>query len=387
MSAEEESDEKLVSLDEFKEEFADYFSDVMMEKMEPDLESFTPKEAVDKYFQNRNLKPSTESTQRSSLYNFFVPWCDDVADITDINQLDGNALADYRVWRRDESSERVDKLSPKAEQTQQKITRGFIKYCESWDAVKPGLHEYVIIPKLDDEDEVKEEVLNSTTAKDILAWLRKYEYASVEHIVWLLLSSCGARVGGIHSLDVEDFVRDDEGAYLKFRHRPKTETTLKNERKGERDTDIPIDVAKVLEDYVNDVREEVTDDYGREPLLSTESGRMAKSTIRNYVYKWTRPCSIGQECPYGKNPTECLAARQNNHAHKCPESLSCHPVRKGYITAELEAGVPKEILSERCDVSERIMEKHYDHRTEQAKMKARRLALRMAREKKDGYGE
>ncbi|MFP8957677.1 hypothetical protein ACLI4Y_13200 [Natrialbaceae archaeon A-CW3] len=122
-------------------------------------------------------------------------------------------------------------------------------------------------------------------------------------------------------------------------------------------------------------------------MLTTTHGRLSKNTIRTYVYAWTRPCAIGKDCPYGENPEECEAARRMNWAFKCPDSLSCHPVRKGYITAELTSGVPKEILCDCCDVSEDIMDKHYDHRTEETKMAARRVAMQLAHEKNARYGE
>lgn len=374
-------------MSQLSEELAGPFAEKVAEQMGPDLEPMSPKEAVDKYFDTRDLTPNSEYTHQSSLYNFFLRWCKDIAGIEDMNALTGNDLADYRVWRREKASDRVDKLSPKSEETQQKITRTFIKNCESWEIVRPSLHEYVIVPSLSKEDEVRDEILASDTAKDILAWLRKYEYGDIQHVVWVLLASCGARTGGVHSLDLDDYVPDDDGGYLKFRHRPETETTLKNDYEGERNVDLPPSVSEVLDDYIEDHRVSQTDEYGREPLLTTSHGRPSKSTIRNYIYAWTRPCAIGQACPYGKDPEECSAARRNNWAFKCPDSLSCHPVRKGYITAELKSGIPEAILSERCDVSEDIMEKHYDHRNQEEKMEARRIAMKMAHEKGSRYGE
>lgn len=374
-------------MDQLGDELAGPFAEKVAEQMGPSLEPMSPREAVDKYFDNRSFEPATRNTIKSSLCNFFLPWCEDIAGIENMNDLTGNDLADYRVWRREKASKRVDKLKPKSEETQQKIIRKFIEYCETWEVVRPNLHEYVIVPTVSKDDEVRDEVLDSDTAKYVLEWLRKYEYGDIEHVVWLLLSSCGARTGGIHSLDRTDYISNDDGAYLKFRHRPETGTALKNGEEGERNVDIPGSVSEVLDDYIEDNRISNTDEYGREPLLTTNHGRLSKSTIRNYVYAWTRPCAIGQECPYGRDPDDCDAARRNNWAFECPDSLSCHPVRKGYITAELKAGVPKEIISERCDVSESIMDKHYDHRSEEEKMEARRIAIQLAHETGSRYGD
>ena len=373
--------------DELGEEFADFVAKKVADEMSPSLNSMTPEEAVDKYFESRELKSDTESTHKSSLYNFFLKWCQEIAEIEDMNALSGDGLANYRVWRRDQASNRVDQLKPKSEETQQKILRKFIEYCESWEAVQPGLHEYVIVPSVDKKDEVRDEILDSETAKDILEWLDKYEYAGVQHVVWILFASCGARTGGVNSLDLDDYVGEGDDPHLKFRHRPETGTTLKNGEDGERNVSLTESVCEVLDDYIENHRKSKTDEYGREPLLTTNHGRLAKSTIRNYVYAWTRPCAIGRDCPYGKDPESCDAARRNNWAYQCPSSLSCHPVRKGYITSELKSGVPEKVLSERCDVSEGVMEKHYDHRSKEEKMEARKNALRIAHETGTGYGE
>lgn len=375
------------TVDELGGEFADRVAELVAEQMKPCLNPMTPQEAVDKYFKIRNLKPKTEGTHKSSLNNHFVPWCEEIAGIDDMNSLTGQHLADYRVWRRDEASNRVEKLSPKTEESQQKITRTFIEHCESWEIVRPGLHEYVLVPTIDDDADVRDAILDSKSAKEILTWLYKYQYANRQHVVWLLLASCGPRTGGIHSLDLDDYVTDKEGPYLNFEHRPETGTTLKNGKKGERNVEIPQSVSEVLDDYIADAREDQTDEYGRQPLLTTKYGRLSTSAIRNYVYAWTRPCVIGQECPYGRDPDECDGARRIQWAFKCPDSLSCHPIRKGYITDELASGVPKAVLVGRCDVSEDVMDKHYDFRDKKQKMKARRIARKLALDKESGYGE
>lgn len=371
----------------FAEEHADIIADMVAEKLKPSLKSTTPREAVKKYLKDRDFIESTEGTQRSSLKNFFVDWCEDVGGVNDMSELTGDDLAAYRTWRREESSERVDILAPKSEETQQKILRKFIERCESREIVRPNIHKYVIIPTVSREDEVRDEFLDSQLATRILNWLTQYEYAGRHHVMMLLFADTGARLGAIHSLDLTDYVSAGDGGYLKIRHRPEEGTRLKNKKEGERDVSITPGTSQVLDDYIKDRRIDQIDSYGRSPLLTTKHGRMCKSTIRNYAYAWTRPCAVGRDCPYGRDPAECDAAKRNNWAFKCPDSLSTHPVRKGYITAELKAGVPKVVLSERCDVSERILDKHYDHRTEQEKMKARRTLLEASHRSSPRYGE
>ena len=75
---------------------------------------------------------------------------------------------------------------------------------------------------------------------------------------------------------------------------------------------------------------------------------------------------------------ECEALEDSKkNASKCPSSARPHAIRKGAITrhmAEIAMGrtdMTKEDLSERAGVSERVLEKHYDHRKEIEKMNQR----------------
>ena len=55
------------------------------------------------------------------------------------------------------------------------------------------------------------------------------------------------------------------------------------------------------------------------------------------------------------------------------------------MTTERKNGVPKEVLSERCDVSEAILEKHYEFLSEEEQRKMRQRILEEIREESDGY--
>lgn len=241
---------------------------------------------------------------------------------------------------------------------------------------------------MDDKDEVREVILNPGRAKKTLDWLEKYEYASADHVIFTLFAAAGLRVGALNSLDLDDVQKGDNGPYLNLEHRPEMGTSLKNETKSNRHVVIDDDVHEVLTNYMTDRRpSDITDDHGREPLFATEHGRMAKSTIRQSVYSWTRPCKLGEDCPVGKDPDDCRGAQRRNWASQCEESVSCHPVRKGYITAELNAQVPRFLLSERCDVSEKMIDKHYDLRTSEEKMAARKAVIDSLKRDSPRYGD
>ncbi|WP_327051138.1 hypothetical protein [Halomicrococcus gelatinilyticus] len=141
---------------------------------------------------------------------------------------------------------------------------------------------------------------------------------------------------------------------------------------GERDVSLEPHVANVVEDYIRGPnRHDVTDEYGRKPLITTQYGRPSLTTIQNWIYRITRPCEMGEACPHDEDPTTCEAAG-NDGASKCPSSLSPHPVRTGSITALRDAGTPRQVVSDRGDVSEKILEKHYDKASKRQRMRRRR---------------
>jgi integrase len=229
------------------------------------------------------------------------------------------------------------------------------------------------IPRTDEQDEICDDLVTREEAKAILDHLGKFEYASHRHVIFLILWKTGMRLSGIRALDLEDF---DEGRpALEIRHRPNTGTPLKKKSKGERDVLITLDTAEVIDDYSRNTRHDVTDEYGRKPLLTTEHGRRTRTTIQRMVYTATRPCHYTNECPFDENPETCEAATWNG-ASQCPGSVSPHALRRGYVTAARNAGQPKDVTSERVNMTGRVLDKHYDKGSYGEKAERRRNHLK-----------
>lgn len=191
------------------------------------LEPIEPEHALKLYIADRenNVTQATIYSHRSRL-GHFIRWCDD-KEITNLNQLSGRQLHEYRIWRRMEGN-----LSPATEKTQMDTLRVFIKWLESIDAVEQDLHTKVLSPTLSGDDNIRDEMLDPERAKQILSYLQKYEYASRPHVALSLMWHTMMRVGEIHALDCSDY--DPVNQSLEVVHRPDTDTTLKNQRKGER---------------------------------------------------------------------------------------------------------------------------------------------------------
>lgn len=75
-------------------------------------------------------------------------------------------------------------------------------------------------------------------------------------------------------------------------------------------------------------------------------------------------------CPHGREPSDCEATVYG-HYSRCPSSLSPHTIRRG-ATYQLREDIPEKIVSDRCDVSSDVLERHYDRRTDREKMEQRR---------------
>jgi hypothetical protein len=201
----------------------------------------------------------------------------------------------------------------------------------------------------------------------------------------LVLTKTGRRPCDIHALDLRDFDHTTDGSTLEFVHRPETGTPLKEGLAHEASISLAEEVGEFLQDYIVHQRADVTDDTGREPLFATANGRISKSTIQEYAYKWTRPCAIGQECPHDRNPAECEAAQSAKAASKCPDSRSPRPIRSGYITAKLNAGASYEAVGHRVGATKAVLKKHYDHPQKDEESSRHREEIRESSAEGSGY--
>ncbi len=329
-----------------------------MKTKHDELEPLEPNRAQELYLKQKETEASKKTVQ-SHRYrlNAFVRWCEE-NDIENLNELTGRSLQEYRIWRQDDADLKKITLNQ-----QMSTIRVFIKWCGSMEAVPADLHEKVMIPRVSPEEERSDEMLEAETAEAIREHLLRYHYASIEHAVFVLLWETGMRLGGACSLDVDDF--DAANERLELVHRPDTGTELKNGGAGERPVAVTEGLAETLQEYIENKRKDVTDEYDREPLFTSTYGRMSRNQIRRVAYKVTSPCFRNEPCPGCKDAP----------GKKCPEAVSPHPIRRGSITHFLTKDIPAEVVGDRMNVSRDVLDKHYDRRSEDVKLEQRRRYL------------
>jgi len=167
---------------------------------------------------------------------------------------------------------------------------------------------------------------------------------------------------------------DPANQSLEVVHRPESNTTLKNQTRGERLVALSDEVCELLDDWLEHGRPEVIDDHGRNPLISTPEGRAHTTTLRGDCYRYTRPCIIDNDCPHGRDLDDCSATSYDS-ASECPSTVSPHALRRGGITHALQEGWPMKAVGDRANVTESVLSKHYDSRNEEEKMEQRREYL------------
>jgi site-specific recombinase XerD len=357
----------------------------LLDQIGPNLKDISPEQGVMEFVEHKSeeVRPKTVQEYKNKLA-YFTEFCE-MREIESLSEIGFRELNQYRHWRREESHELNDPLSAKTMRDEMYLLKDFARFLEKIDALEPGLAKEINPPSLTGDEGVRDIDIADERVNAILEYLSSYEYATAEHVVWLFYASTGRRPGGLHSLDLEDIHFDCEDPYIVLEHRPE-ETSLKNGEGGEQQVVIKPSVAKVFKDYIEQNRVEVTSETGRSPFLTSKIGRISKSTMRKYIYKWSRPCEIGRDCPHDRRPAACQASQNTDQASKCPSSRPPYALRHGYISKQLQEGLRVKTLSERCDVSEEIIEKHYDERTPEERREFRRRQLEQLQNETDQGG-
>jgi site-specific recombinase XerD len=321
-------------------------------RQRPSPEELTPREARDRYLRRRRPDASDRSISTWEYrLKLFTEWCDSIGirNVGDLQRYDIDEFYELR------SSE----IAPATLEGEMWTFKMFMRFLEDIGAVDEGLADAVRIPDLDEEDRTNDTKLHTDAALALLRYYRNSpkHYGSRLHAFFELAWVTGARQGGIRALDLQDCEFDDS-PYVEFRHRPETDTPLKNKQRGERPVALPKPTATALKAYIDNERHDVRDEFGRQPLLACTNGRPVTNTMRTWSYIATQPC-LHSECPHGKSRESCEWV-DVHHGSKCPSSRSPHPIRTGAITYLLNAGWPPEDVAERVNSSVETIEQHYD---------------------------
>ena len=128
--------------------------------------------------------------------------------------------------------------------------KSFTEYLDQLSAVEDGLQESARIQNVEKEDRSNDERLTENDALALIDFFRNDENARAtrEHALLEIAWHTDAQTGSIRALDQRDAQLDEN--YLEFKHRPDTDTGLKNKRDGERSVAVPSEVSDVIEEYI-----------------------------------------------------------------------------------------------------------------------------------------
>jgi len=309
----------------------------------------SPRQSKERYLRRRRADRTESSIQSyHGRLKLFVEWCEAVGitEVGDLRPYDINEYYDIRS---------ADVAATSVENEMYTL-RDFCRFLERLGANDRDLADKVPFPDVDRAERSSDTKLHQDQALALIDYHRENDkaYASRQHAFLELAWFTGARIGGLRTLDLRDVYREDN--YVEFRHRPETDTPLKNKYRGERPVAVPQATMKVVSEYIQTHRYDVRDEHGRQPLLASAQGRPTANTLRTVCYRATLPCSRGV-CPHGKDIPDCQWTNRD-HASKCPSSRSPHHIRTGSITWQLNRGVPQNVVSERCNTDQ--IEQFYD---------------------------
>lgn len=316
-----------------------------------DLRSVLPRDAMEEWLELQEDQRAGETAHSyRRRVRQFVQFLE-AEGVMDLSKVTGRTVKDYRDHRR-------PRLNDQSMRNELGTVRKFLEFGAAMEAVEPALVEVFghLIPTLSKGEDASEVLLGADRVHAILDYCDRFEYATRDHLIMQLLWDTGCRLSGLLALDVDDV--DPEDRTVTFRNRPDSGTRLKNGNKSERMNVIAEETAQVVADYIYHQRVQQTDEYGRDPLLSTAHGRAADTTVRRVTYRLTQPCYY-DACPHDRDPATC-DWREHGHESKCPSSLSPHPIRTGRITDLRNRGIRIQEVGGRVDAIPETIRRYYD---------------------------
>ncbi|NHX37285.1 MULTISPECIES: tyrosine-type recombinase/integrase [Halolamina] len=262
--------------------------------------------------------------------------------------------------------------------TYTKNVRVWLNWLNKRDLCPANLRDLLDKEELGLSPNARDEALPESEAMHIIQKHRAQRYGTAQHALIELLYNSGLRIGEVHSLDVGDLLSASNDLHV--RHRPDEGTRLKNgasshgsHSDGERNITLKPTVVDALEEYIATDRVDVTGDFGREPLFSTQHGRASRSTLRRWTYqatscRWANEDATEVTCDGSCDPDSDV----------CPYSYYPHAVRRGSIVNHLNGDLPHGKASERFDVSIPIIKRHYDPRVKETRKQERADAVQNA---------
>lgn len=314
----------------------------------------TINEAVEAYFAERSTELSDSSLQNHHYQlKQFRQWAGGAGDLERLDNIDPIDLSRFRRHRSED-------LNSNTMYNQLCVLRLFLRFTHRMGWVPEDLPESIVLPSR--AGGARDSSIDPDRVGSILDGLERYRYASLDHVLLSLLWTASLRIGALRSIDVSDVMIDEQ--WVEIQHRPESDTPLKNKAGSEREINLHGWVSDVLRAWISDRRPDYTDSYGRDPLVTTGEGRLARSSIRRRVYRLTACGPVDDGCACGAGG-----------ASDCSDCVSPHDIRRSSISAWLDKGTEPALLSDRVDTSTDTMDKHYDVRSETQKRELRRDAF------------
>lgn len=310
-----------------------------------DPPELSPREAADRWLDRASLDRAAQTIAgyRGQLKHF-VRWCE-ANEIETIDDLTPWDIEQFETARRGEGLAKITLRNELG------TLRQLLEYCARIGVDGDELADSIELPTTTPDEETDETILEPDRAERLLAayrdgtedWLRGHAYLE---LAWFT----GARLGGLRALDLRDI--DLERGFVHFKHRPESDTPLKNAHDGERVVGISEAVVEALRAYIARDRPQIDDDHGRTPLFTTRQGRMSLNAMRTTSYYATicDRCDQRDYCEFSTQP----------EASQCSASRSPHQLRSGSITWQLDRNIRADKVAERVNASVDVIEQHYD---------------------------